>query len=111
MIQLKTSKDLTEEQLRVYKVMHERSHVRVFEKRFRQEVITWIKEIKRLINEYSKPKPCPPEESGSFWKTEDGKQFKELEKIGIIQFTDESIHIEGEALLKHFFNITEEDLK
>jgi hypothetical protein len=69
---LKTLKDLTEEQLKVYKEMHERSHIRVFEARAKQEAIKWVKKLKADDTEDS-------------WKL-----------IGWI---------------KHFFNITEEDLK
>lgn len=89
-MELKTLKDLIEEQLSVYQKMGEmeaRSHLRVCRKRLKQEAIRWFKELK-----LPEPKRC--------------------EKCGM-PLNSSSLYIEKGAteFIKHFFNLTEEDLK
>jgi len=86
--ELKTLKDLEIEQLSVYKEMgemHARSYIRVAYKRARQEAIKWIKRLED-------------------WQEYYQKQLKK--KVGY------SYQLESQVWwIKHFFNLTEKDLK
>jgi len=93
MTELRTLKDFEDTFTKVFP--NRRKEIYVNKKELKQEAIKWVKAIQRKIELNTA--------SGS---------YDEWEKLDIpLEFTDAYNDVYGMDFIKHFFNITEEDLK